>query len=352
MEGFHDIESLRHIVQNVNSHCEFTGQTTKPSIAFKGTVKLHGTNGGVRVRNGIVTPQSRTTALVDGADNHGFAFFTSSRHDDFRRVAKMFAPESNDVTIYGEWCGNDIMKGCGVHILPKHFVVFAVKDHTKDEPEAQDHAAAWVDIHSVSLDEDDVRWLNNQNIYFITQVPTYDVVIDFNDPEPAAQFITDLTLEVERSCPWANSQLFHAYNHGEEAGIGEGIVWVARDYPKRLRFKSKGLKHKKAGTKPKVEVNPEKVAAITELVDMLLPAWRLEQGIDYLRDNGIALMPESTGHYLKWISGDILKEESDRIAANSFEWKELSGAVQRRAREFFLTQIQSFNLGAVAEAVS
>lgn len=353
MEAFHDIESLRHVVHSVNSHCEYAGLTTKPTITFKGTVKLHGTNGGVRIRNGKVTPQSRTIELEAGVtDNHGFALFVKHREEEFRRVAALYAPGSQDVTIYGEFCGVGIMKGCGVHKLPKQFVVFAVLDHESDEPEVQDSAKGWVDIHSVKDDEDHTTWLNNQNIFFITQVPTYEVTIDFNDPEPAAELISDLTLAVEGSCPWANSQLFYAYNHGENIGIGEGIVWVAVGYPKRLRFKSKGLKHKKAGTAPRVELDPEKVASIDALVDLLLPDWRLEQGIDFLRDNRISLMPESTGQYLKWISGDILKEEQDRIDANNLTWKDVSGVVQRRAREFYLTQISQFNLGEVAERVS
>ena len=50
MQAFHDIESLRHVCEDVKRHCEYAGLATRPTIKFRGTVKLHGTNGGDRIR--------------------------------------------------------------------------------------------------------------------------------------------------------------------------------------------------------------------------------------------------------------------------------------------------------------
>lgn len=329
MLPFHDIESLRHVVADVDRHCEYAGLTVKPTIKFRGTVKLHGTNAGVRVNSSVVA-QGRNRELTIQADNFGFAFFVAQREQDFLTLRNSMYGINADVTFFGEWCGLGIQKGVGVSNLPKMFVIFAIFNHTDD---------TWEDFGRLNRGDEDFEWYNNQKIYFITQFPTYSVEVDFNNPTPAAEEIGRLTLLVEDSCPVANSELFHAFNHGENIGIGEGIVWVSVDYPVHITFKSKGLKHKKSGTKVRVDVDPAKVDSINSLVDELLPEWRLEQGFDFLRQNNLPITTSSTGDYLKWISQDILKEEQDVITANQFPWKEIVGTISRRAREFYLSKL-------------
>lgn len=324
MEPFHDIESLRHIVESVKAHCEYAGLTERPVIRFKGTVKLHGTNAGARVNpDGNVIAQGRNRVLTITSDNYGFAHFVHGRETVFRSFAGNFF-NSRDVTFYGEWCGQGIQKAVAISTLPKMFVIFAVYDHATE---------SWYDLHELpSLKFLNYHELNGNGIYLITQAPTFDIVVNFNDPTPAAELLSEYTLQVEHCCPF--SKLL-----GVE-GLGEGIVWVSRDYPKRLVFKTKGEKHKKAGTERRhVEVDPEKVANISALVDLLLPEWRLEQGFSYLRENGIVIANTSTGEYLKWIAKDVLKEESDRIAANPFPWKELTGPVMNRAKAYFFENL-------------
>jgi hypothetical protein len=331
MLPFHDIESLRHVIADVDRHCDYNGLTTKPTIKFRGTVKLHGTNAGVRVTGYDVIAQGRNRVLTIQSDNFGFALFTAQRSADFRSLRdSMFGTDSADVTFFGEWCGVGIQKGVGIAKLPKMFVIFAIHHHADD---------TWYDFGRLNLGADDYTWFNNQNIYFITQFPTYSVEVDFNNPTPAAEEIGRLTLLVEDSCPVANSSLFTAYNHGENIGIGEGIVWVSVDYPVHITFKSKGLKHKKASTTPRVATDPAKVDSINALVDELLPEWRLEQGFDHLRQNNLPIVTQSTGDYLKWISQDILKEETDVITANAFPWKEIVGTISRRARDYYLKKL-------------
>lgn len=317
----HDIESLRHLVENVNRHCEYNSLDTKPSIKFKGTVKLHGTNGAVRVQGGNVTAAGRNRVLTIQQDNYGFAHFVAGRAELFSTLAQNFI--SDDVTFYGEWCGQGIQKSVAIASLPKMFVIFGIFDHASNE---------WFDIHSPKLRLVDTKVLNENNIWLVTQAQTFAVNIDFNDPTPAAEAIKAYTLQVEELCPFSAL-------HGVD-GLGEGIVWVSDDYPVRLHFKSKGEKHKKAGTERRhVEIDPEKVASINSLVDLLLPEWRLEQGFSYLRDNNIPAANTSTGEYLKWIAKDVLKEESDRIAANPFPWKELNGHVMVRAKQYFFDHL-------------
>ena len=183
------------------------------------------------------------------------------------------------------------------------------------------------------------------SIHLITQVLTFEVEIDFNNPTPAAELISQYTLQVEDCCPFSAA-------HGAE-GVGEGLVWMSYDYPVRLYFKSKGEKHKKGGVRTQVAVDPEKVANISALVDLLLPEWRLEQGFQFLRENNIPLANTSTGEYLKWIAKDVLKEESDRIAANPFPWKEIQGSIMTRAKSYFFAQLNEMaGLPSASEAAS
>jgi hypothetical protein len=337
MQAFHDIESLRHVCEDVKRHCEYAGKEVRPTVKFRGTVKLHGTNGGVRVNADSVVAQGRNRVLTIQSDNFGFAHFTAGRESEFIMLRNMlFGPYSNrDVTFYGEWCGQGIQKKVAVASLPKMFVIFAIYDHTADE---------WLDIHAYQFNDTILGLLNSKSIFLITQAPVFEVEIDFNNPTPAAELISQYTLQVEDCCPYSAV-------HGVE-GMGEGLVWVSYDYPVRLYFKSKGEKHKKGGPKEHVAVDPEKVNAISELVDLILPEWRLEQGFDYLRTQNIPLANTSTGHYLKWIAQDILKEESDRIAANPYPWKEVQGTVMTRAKDYFFKELNEMaGLSSPSEAV-
>lgn len=322
MKPFHDIESLRHLVESVNKHCEYNSLEVKPTVKFRGTVKLHGSNGGVRVTPDAVVAQGRNRELSIQSDNFGFAHFVAGREGHFRFLADQCNGEGDTATIYGEWCGQGIQKGVAVASLPKMFVVFAIHDHAAD---------SWVDIHALNLDAPVLDSLNADNIYLITQAPVFELEIDFNNPLPAAEEISRLTLQVEEVCPFGKLL-------GVE-GTGEGIVWNSHNYPVHLTFKSKGEKHKKGGPKNHVPVDPEKVANIGALVDLLLPEWRLEQGFSYLRENNIPVANTSTGDYLKWISKDILKEEGDRIAANPYPWKEIVGTVMTRAKAYYFDKL-------------
>lgn len=340
MQPFHDIESLRHVCEDVKRHCEYAQKEVRPTVKFRGTVKLHGTNGGVRVSGSNVVAQGRNRELSITSDNFGFAHFVEGRKLDFRMLAAIATKSMTDeVTVYGEWCGQGIQKKVAVASLPKMFVIFAVYNHTSE---------SWVDIHEVQPAAQELAHLNTQSIWLVTQAPVFEVEIDFNNPTPAAELISQYTLQVEDCCPFSKTL-------GVE-GMGEGIVWVSYDYPVRLYFKSKGEKHKKGdGTRRAVEVDPEKVASIAALVDLLLPEWRLEQGFSYLRENNIPLANTSTGAYLKWVAGDILKEEKDRIAANPFPWKELQGVVMTRAKAYFFDHLDEMSglksAGEVSSAV-
>lgn len=316
MEKFTSIESFKHVVANVRKYYNNRGKPF-PTLNFEGTVKLHGTNAGVRrTASGEIQPQSRERLVSIGSDNAGFAFFVESHMDAVKHLFDGF-PADADVTLYGEWCGGNIQSSVALNGLEKHWVLFAVK--------VNGEYALLPDIKD-----------NENKIYNINQIPTYKIEIDFLSPEPASEILADLTIQVEKECPWAKFM-------GNISGIGEGIVWHCVEHPEMefLWFKTKGMLHKgndKTKT-PRIKIDDQKLASIKELVDEILPKWRLEQGISYLRENALPLLPQSTGDYLKWIAKDILKEELETIAASGFDWKQIQGQVMQTSRQFYLTAI-------------
>jgi hypothetical protein len=377
MKPFSDIEAFRHIVAHIDANCEYHCITNKPTIRFTGTVKLHGTNAGIRFKGDEVIAHGRTKVLTIGDDNYGFAMFVERNKEVLKKLAAKYKSilNSDDITLYGEWCGKGIQSGVAISKLDKLLAIFAVYDHKYEEeitfvtanisvvkgmleesPSEEGEVEgvmrrmslkgqltklhkrldalnrlSWGNFNSIEIS--DLEEINNNRIYLITQAKTYEIDIDFNNPDAAAEKITEYTLEVEDRCPFANNSELFPISTAEDLGIGEGIVWV--NHEEHLKFKSKGLKHSKRD-RVKVEVAPEKVAAIKDLVTALLPQWRLDQGLEVLKTQGLALIPQNTSVYLKWINQDILKEEQDRITANAFDWKELTGEISRTAREFYL----------------
>ena len=131
-------------------------------------------------------------------------------------------------------------------------------------------------------------------------------------------------------------------------GIGEGIVWKAAASPfkSNLWFKVKGSEHvgsaRNSGPKVVTNVCPERVQSMGACVDIVLTEGRLIQGLEYLKENNIAIEMSNLGAFLKWIGQDVVKEEADTISANGFTWKDVSPSITRRAKTFFTKSISSF----------
>lgn len=314
---FPSIEQYRHIVKLVRSRCDYHGRPY-PVIKFIGEVKLHGTNAAVRINNGQVTAQSRERDLTLLSDNAGFAAFVE-------RNKSVFLDYSHDpCVIFGEWCGGNIQNGVALNQLPKMFVPFA---HILEDDQFKMSTMC--------------RYVSEDGkLIVVSEHRSYQINIDFARPEDTTDLLTRYTLEVEAECPFGKAL--------GVLGIGEGIVWHAlmteeleqlgltqRD----LLFKTKGDKHCNPGTnnKVKVAVSAERVHDMNELIAKILPDWRLNQGLEHVS----AKDRSATGEYLKWVSQDIIKEESDTILASGFEVKIVMAEASKKARQFFFSVIDS-----------
>lgn len=340
MIKFPSIEQFRTIVSNVLRHFNFVGldedgeaiyDTTKPkpTLKFKGSVKLHGTNAAVSYNeDGGLWAQSRENIITVEKDNAGFAFFVDTNKGIFQHlIAEVLIKndldaKQNTVTIYGEWCGGNIQKGVGISNLPKSFFIFGVKVSpiVTDEEEAKLKPAYWVDY-------DYLRSPDNK-IYNILDYPTWEIDIDFNMPQLVQNKLSELTLAVEEECPVAKAFGF--------SGIGEGIVWTVELNGVVYRFKVKGEKH--AGSskvKTLANVDVEKLESVRDFIDYAVTQGRFNQALENTFPNEEPINVKKMGDLIRWVVNDIIKEESDTLAENGLEPKDVNSQISGKVREMF-----------------
>lgn len=340
---FPSINQFNAVVKEVRRKYEWIGNDEngdpmydetlpKPTLAFKGTVKLHGTNAGVVYKNDDIYAQSRERLISVEDDNAGFAKFVKENEEAFRKLFQevfdnnVLADKDSNIVIYGEWAGSNIMKGTAINNIEKSFFIFGVKI----KPDHEDSKAYWVEFD----------YLRNQDskIFNINDFPTYEITIDFNKPLESLEALETITHNVEEECPVGKYFGF--------SGIGEGVVWTARATDKTnipfdsdLRFKVKGEKHSKVKT-PKVKVEDPFENEKIELAEILTPSWRLEQGLNevFNLNNGNFIDRKGLGKYIKWVLDDIIKEESETISESKFQLKDLNKYISEISKNYFMEE--------------
>jgi len=341
MSNFTSIESFKHVIKTVEriNASPSTFKVVDPVI-YRGTVKLHGTNGGVEIfKDKRVQAHSRTRPITMERDNAGFALFVAQREEAFHKlfnkviaVSTLFLepPEFHSVTFWGEFVGVGIQKGVAINNLPeKQFVIFSIRLNT-DESEP-----------NIYLNEDEldhiVNDLDEYSVYRISRVPTYELTADFLDRvsiQAALEKSENLAKQVGDCCPWA--KLF------DIEGLGEGIVWkpIGKYAGKTdLFFKSKDDRHKNVNeTKTKATIDLAVLENIQSFVAFAVTDNRLNQGIEELKAAGHPIEARSTGHFIKWVSSDVYKECQNELVANGLEWKKTVKHVVEKARAFWLRE--------------
>ena len=339
MIKFPSIDQFRTVVTNVNRHFNFVGldengeaiydpTLPKPTLKFKGTVKLHGTNAGVSYNaKESMWAQSRENIITPEHDNAGFAFFAHTHETEFLRMFFDVAAKEdidlhkNTISIYGEWAGKGIQKGVGISEIPKSFFIFGVKitPHTETEEELKENPAYWVDGSYLRN--------NEVKIFNIEDFPTYEMEIDFNMPQLVQNDLADLTIAVEEQCPVAN--------HFGAVGIGEGIVWSCEFKGVVHRFKVKGEKHSSSKVKTLASVDIEKLNSISDFITYAVTESRFNQALENTFPNNEPIDVKKMGDLIRWVVNDVIKEESDTLAKNGLEPKDVNKYVSAAVREMF-----------------
>ena len=341
---FPSIGQFRDAIKQVQQSCKYHN-VQLPTVDFRGTVKLHGTNAAVVIaQDGTWHCQSRERIITPQDDNAGFASWVYANKEYWDKISLVLIDglalnENESLQIYGEWCGGNIQKGVGLSGLPKMFVVFAIRFSEDAESTGWHDTMAWAGC----FDSED----RPDNLYFSHQFPEYEVTIDFNSPTLVQNQLVEITEAVEKDCPVAR----HFLPDSTDELIGEGVVWtvnfngdfelpdVLNDTFMGLRFKVKGEKHSVSKVKTIATVDVEKVKSIDAFVEYACTQNRLEQGLAKLTEMGLEHSTKATGDYLRWIMQDILKEELDTMLASGIEPKDVNGQIARKAREFFMNNL-------------
>lgn len=211
----------------------------KPVLEFLGTVKAHGTNSSIVIKpGGTQYAQSRNNVITPEADNAGFAQFASNTkvQEFVNKQYNTILEEDNiintdTVTFYGEWCCGNIQKGVALsQIKEKHWIIFGIKVTPKDE----DKPSWWLGFEWEFLTD------KSLNIYDIDEFQTFEIEIDFENPQMSQNKLIELTEQVEKECPIGKGLGVDP----EGCTTGEGIVWTHyKDNGSVYRFKVKGEKH-------------------------------------------------------------------------------------------------------------
>jgi len=312
-EKYPSINQYRQVVKEVN-RCSTLGPS-ETTLNFKGTVKAHGTNAGFQYdpSTGEYLTQSRNRVISLGDDNAGFAKFCDEYLDDLISICKSVKDDSNIITLFGEWCGENIQKGVALAELPKMFIIFGVKIGER-----------WL-VLPPSL-----NYICKAPIYCINEFPTFSIDIDFSRPEESQELLEQATMRVEEECPIGK--------YLGVSGVGEGIVWTHNSSHGLFRFKVKGQKHSVSKVKTLAPVDTVKMANIRTFVDYTVTENRLKQGMDEVfTQNNIEPSQKGTGDFLRWIIKDIHKEESDTLEDSGLDPKEVNKYLSEKARKWFFS---------------
>ena len=339
---FNKIKQFRDIIRAVKSKAQYEGQDENdnpiynphkklPTINFKGTIKLHGSNSAVNIdSNNNVTYQSRNQLLTIEEDNYKFAAWCSEREDAINKVLESAQQLSKHIdykhtlSVFGEICGQGVQKKVSISKLPKMFVIFSIKVKADDET-----------IPSIYLDpgfETGFEQPDNQ-IYNINNFKSYDMDIDFSRPQLAQEQFFDIVRNVEKCCP-VGSKL--GVPNDAENTVGEGVVWKADYMGETLMFKTKGKLHSNSREKEVKEVDVEKIASFRKFVEYAVNDSRKEQVVSELF-TGPNIVPEikMMGDVISWFIKDVMNEEKYVMIESGLVPKEVNKYLSTEVRNWF-----------------
>jgi len=313
--------ALLHNVKITLDHFHTLGSPL-PTVRYRAKVKLHGTNTGVQILADGVFPQSRTGMLAVDDDYKGFAKWVKAREASFAKLAV-------GTIVFGEWCGPGVEKGMAVSQLQtKVFAVFGIQQGFGAE------AKLVVEPESIRALLPEMEGLH------VLPWEGDEAVLDFADKtslEAAAATINAVVEKIEAEDPWVK-RTFGA------TGVGEGLVFYpvgevpkgVEDYA-RLMWKAKGEKHRTAGTKVPVQVDPEVVKSVEEFVTLMVTEARLTQGLKETCGDVAAM--KSMPIFLRWVVGDVEKESKAELAVSGLAFAQVEKAIEARARGWLKTQV-------------
>ena len=351
---YHSTNQFRQVVKNITEQAKYIGYdevenkpifdyTLKaPTLKYIGTTKLHGTNASIVIKeDGEVTFHSKSRELAKlsieneftlNNDNADFAQSMYRRISGVESIldkAGMRCVELHGkllfpIKISGEWVGKGVQKGVGISCLDKRSLfIFGVKFGETD----LDNGTGWCSVKDIEGIE-----ATEYNIFNITSFPTVEVDIDFENLDTIQNTLIKHTMEVEEQCP-VSKQLGIT-----QETVGEGLVWTPVDSKYVIDtgtwFKTKGEKHSSSKVKTLAAVNVDLIRSVNEFIDYTVTENRLNQGL-----SEVGLDQTKIGAFIKWMSVDINKEESDTLEENNLTMRDVGSSIAKKSREFYFSKL-------------
>lgn len=352
-------------IKNVTHHARYQGfdeatqtaiydhMTPLPKITATATEKIHGTNAAVCFSNvDDFWVQSRKNIITPEKDNAGCAQAAIQQKEAWMEIIMSLAYEhqinlnTHIISVFYEWAGGNIQKNSACSgmdkraIIFQHFKVSPLEPHIGEDGNETPESAFWLETKALDAlceGEIGVGYLDRpfSDIYNIMNFPTWEFEIDFNQPKMIQNDLLKTVLEeVEPASPLGKTM-------GKCENIGEGIVCTFTYKDVLYKFKVKGEKHANSKVKTLKPVDNAKEQAKIDLAKKITPAWRLEQMYAEVFDtlNGGFGDKRRTGDFMKALSGDVIKEELDKINESGFEVKEIMPLVNKIGKTWFFEEL-------------
>lgn len=303
------------------------------------SVKLHGSNLSIvwRKDGSDLQIQSRNNIIDLKSDMMGAVSFIHQRREHFDLLIQAIEDFYKDkvkldtIVVANEYCGGNIQANVALNQVPKMMVVTAIKlNHY------------WISYDDMKLIFAACPFssLNNNQIYHIFQITLPSVVIDVNKPSDAVTALNDMTMEIDKECPF----VFTLFG---KRGTGEGIVCRAQGHEQNpeMWFKMKGETH--CESKPKsahrlTDEQKEALRTVRGFAEGVVTTARLEQGIRYLKESknsssDVALTKSLIPEFVKWVNQDVLSEHKLEIKELGLNEKQVTKEVSALASKYFLS---------------
>ena len=288
------------------------------TLSMRSKIKLHGTNAGVRIVDGQVTAQKRTSDLAVGSDNAGFALWASNIQWKTDR----------NVIVYGEWAGPGVQKSDAICLTDrKRFYVFGVLLLDVD-PEDKNYVIGPKLIEDYLPEDETIKilpWFNEA------------MTLNSDDVETARAIQDQMNKDVEaigEEDPYVKKMF-------DISGAGEGLVTAPYDASGIINqgvyntyvFKVKSEAHQVQKTKSPASVAVEVPESVKDFAATFVTDARCQQMIDEHCEGSMS--PKVIGTFLKNLNADIIKQSTNELAGLDVEWKMVAKQINKNAVAWF-----------------
>ncbi len=335
------IRQFRDIIRDIQHNTWFTGLNDQsepmynktlelPTLTVNMSEKIHGSNLAFCMTNTEHWVQSRKNILTPEKDNAACAFHVNANINEWKQIVYHEAAthginlNESIICIFAEWAGGGIQKNSALSNLPKTSILFphfgVVPINNKETP---------------------IQWFKSTYIpktpNIIKTIELEPIQIDFNHPLLSVNIMNDIVDKIEQHSPLGQSL-------GKSDNIGEGIVCTLEYKNQHYKLKIKGEKHSKTKVKilePVDNILEQKKIDFANYAanpDRLEGIWASCFGIS---DTFIEPTTKDIAAFMRALHKDVMEEESDIMAEQELEPKQVNKMISTIARRWFFEQLNN-----------